>query len=162
VRTLSRGLIAGAAGTVALDMVTYLDMALRGRPSSETPQRTVRRLADALGVDLGEGERADNRRAGIGALLGYVSGLAVGVAYATMARRPRQRRGSWPQAAITLMAMAMLGSNVPMTVLGVTDPRRWSAADWVADVLPHLAYGAVAAAVDNKLAVDDELRSTTS
>ena len=25
-------------------------------------------------------------------------------------------------------------------VLGVTDPRTWSAADWVSDVVPHLAY----------------------
>jgi hypothetical protein len=140
-------LIAGAAGTVALDMVTYLDMALRGRPASRTPQRTVRRLAETLGVDLGEGERADNRSAGVGALLGYATGLATAVAYVTAARRPRP----WPRAAAALTAMAMLGSNVPMTILGVTDPRRWSAADWVADVLPHLAYGGVAAAVDNKL-----------
>jgi drug/metabolite transporter (DMT)-like permease len=140
-------LIAGAAGTVALDMVTYLDMALRGRPASDTPQRTVRRLAGSLGVDLGEGERADNRSAGIGALLGYATGLAIAVTYVTAARRPRP----WPQAAATLTALAMLGSNLPMTILGITDPRRWSAADWAADVLPHLAYGAVAAAVDSQL-----------
>jgi hypothetical protein len=147
VRTLPRGLIAGAAGTVALDMVTYLDMALRGRPASTTPQRTVRRLAEMVGVDLGEGERADNRSAGIGALVGYATGLGVAVAYVAAARRPRP----WPQAAAALTAIAMLGSNVPMTILGVTDPRRWSATDWAADVLPHLAYGAVAAAVDNQL-----------
>ena len=30
-----------------------------------------------------------------------------------------------------------------MTVLGVTDPRTWSAVDWISDVVPHLAYGAV-------------------
>ncbi|HEV7898050.1 MAG TPA: hypothetical protein VGP31_09435 [Planosporangium sp.] len=146
-RSLSRGLIAGAAGTVALDVATYLDMALRGRPPSTTPQRTVRRLAETLGVDLGEGERADNRSAGIGALFGYAVGLGVAVAYVLAARRPRPL----PQAAGALMTMAMLGSNLPMTVLGITDPRRWSAADWTADVLPHLAYGTVAAAVDNEL-----------
>jgi hypothetical protein len=140
-------LIAGAAGTVALDMVTYLDMALRGRPASTTPQRTVRRLAEVLGVDLGEGERADNRSTGIGALLGYATGLGVAVAYAAAPPQPRP----WPQATAALTAMAMTSSNVPMTVLGVTDPRRWSAADWVADVVPHLAYGMVAAAVDNQL-----------
>jgi hypothetical protein len=144
-------LIAGAAGTVALDLVTYLDMAVRGRPGSTTPQQTVRRLADLVGVDLGEGERADNRAAGIGAVLGYATGLAVTVAYVSVARRPRP----WPAAAAELTAIAMLGSNAPMTVLGVTDPRRWKATDWVADVIPHLAYGAVAAAVD------DQLRRTT-
>jgi hypothetical protein len=140
-------LIAGAAATVALDMVTYLDMALRGRPPSTTPQQTVRRLADLIGVDLGAGERADHRAAGIGAMLGYATGLAVAVAYLSTERRPRP----WPQSAARLMAIAMLGSNIPMTVLGVTDPRRWSATDWVADLAPHLAYGAVAAAVDNQL-----------
>lgn len=36
-------------------------------------------------------------------------------------------------------------------VLGVTDPRRWTAADWAADVIPHLAYGALAAAVYDRL-----------
>jgi hypothetical protein len=30
-----------------------------------------------------------------------------------------------------------------MTVLGVTDPRTWSAVDWISDLVPHLAYGAV-------------------
>jgi len=25
----------------------------------------------------------------------------------------------------------------------VTDPRTWSAADWISDLLPHLAYGVV-------------------
>ena len=26
--------------------------------------------------------------------------------------------------------------------LGTTDPSTWSAADWAADVIPHLAFGA--------------------
>ena len=30
-----------------------------------------------------------------------------------------------------------------MTVLGVTDPRTWSAVDWISDLVPHLAYAAV-------------------
>jgi hypothetical protein len=40
----------------------------------------------------------------------------------------------------------MAGANGPMTALGVTDPRTWAAADRVADVVPHLAYGLVTAA----------------
>jgi uncharacterized membrane protein len=28
-----------------------------------------------------------------------------------------------------------------MTLLGLTEPRRWSATDWAADVVPHLVYG---------------------
>jgi hypothetical protein len=34
-----------------------------------------------------------------------------------------------------------------MTALGVTDPRSWDATSWLSDVIPHLAYGAVTAAV---------------
>lgn len=147
VRTLSRGLIAGAAGTIALDTVSYLDMVVRGRPASTTPQRTVQRLADLLGLDLGEDEPAANRSAGLGALLGYATGLGVTLVYAATTRRPPP----WPRAAVRLGAMAMLGTNSPMTLLGITDPRRWSATDWISDILPHLGYGAVAAAVDNEL-----------
>jgi hypothetical protein len=33
-----------------------------------------------------------------------------------------------------------------MTVLGVTDPRTWSAADWLADVVPHAMYALAATA----------------
>ena len=36
-----RGAAAGAAGTTALNVVTYLDMAIRGRPASDTPERSV-------------------------------------------------------------------------------------------------------------------------
>ncbi|MCP9968874.1 hypothetical protein LUX57_29935 [Actinomadura madurae] len=43
---LTRGLAAGAAGTTALNLVTYLDMAVRGRPASSTPEQSVERLAD--------------------------------------------------------------------------------------------------------------------
>ena len=42
--------------------------------------------------------------------------------------------------------LVMLAGNAPMTVLGVTDPRTWSAVDWVADVVPHMAYAVSAAA----------------
>jgi len=36
-----------------------------------------------------------------------------------------------------------VSTNGPMTVLGVTDPRTWSAVDWISDVVPHMAYAAV-------------------
>jgi hypothetical protein len=34
-----------------------------------------------------------------------------------------------------------------MVVLGITDPRDWPASSWVSDLVPHLAYGFVTAAV---------------
>lgn len=140
--TLRRGLIAGAAGTTALNVVTYLDMAVRGRPASTAPGQAVDRLTDALGLSLpgGRGERA-HRREGVGAVLGLGTGMGLGVvtalARAAGVRLPR------PLGAIATGAVAMAATDVPMTALGLTDPRTWTAADWFSDVVPHLAYGAV-------------------
>lgn len=41
----------------------------------------------------------------------------------------------------------LLAANAPMTLLKVTDPRTWSAADWASDILPHLGYGITADAL---------------
>ena len=75
------GAVAGAAGTTVLNTVTYLDMALRGRPSSSAPQEVVEKLADRAGVGIpGSGETKQNRLQGLGPLTGTAVGLAVGVA----------------------------------------------------------------------------------
>jgi len=34
-------------------------------------------------------------------------------------------------------------SDVPLSLLGISDPASWSAKDWASDVVPHLAYGAI-------------------
>src|SRR3954454_18663366 len=74
-----RGAAAGAAGTTALNIVTYLDMALRGRPASTTPERTVEGLAPPAPLSSpGEGERRARRVEGLGALTGVRSGVGVG------------------------------------------------------------------------------------
>jgi hypothetical protein len=148
-RTITRGVVAGAAATTALNAVTYIDMAVRGRPPSSTPEQSVQKLADATHIGLGEGQQAENRKAGLGPLLGYATGVGVAVAYAFLARG---RRLPGPVSAVALTAMAMVGANAPMTVTGITDPRRWSAADWASDVVPHLAYGVAAAAVYDRTA----------
>ena len=51
---LLRGALAGAAGTTALNAVTYLDIAVRARPASETPQRAVKAVAGASTSSLGQ------------------------------------------------------------------------------------------------------------
>ncbi|MFA1540269.1 hypothetical protein [Actinomadura monticuli] len=145
---LTRGLVAGAAGTTALNVVTNLDMAVRGRPPSNTPERSVGTLADMTGVGLGEGEKAENRKAGLGPMLGFGTGLGAGLVYGAIAGR---RGLPMPVATVLLTALAMVGTSAPMTVLGLTDPREWSASDWAVDAVPHLAYGAVAAGVYSAL-----------
>ncbi|HSK58919.1 MAG TPA: hypothetical protein VK935_07695, partial [Actinomycetospora sp.] len=52
---------------------------------------------------------------------------------------------------------AMAATDLPLARLGVSDPRRWGAADWAADALPHLVYGVTTHAV--LAAGDDEDRA---
>lgn len=75
------GLVAGAAGTVALNVVTYADMVVRGRASSSMLAKAAARMAEAAGVPLGDEESANHRQQGLGSRLGYVTGLGVGVGY---------------------------------------------------------------------------------
>jgi len=79
-RRLMGGAAAGAAGTTALNAATYLDMAVRGRPPSTLPDEMAGRLADRLGLDLGDGEAARHRRSALGALLGPAAGVGIGAA----------------------------------------------------------------------------------
>ena len=144
------GAAAGAAGTTALDAVTYLDMALRGRPSSSTPEQTVERLSEVTRLPVpGDGETRDARVAGLGPLAGIATGVGTGALLA--AARAAGWRPSWPLSAAAATALALLGSNGPMTALGVTDPRTWPVSSWVSDLVPHLAYGLVTGVVLHRL-----------
>jgi hypothetical protein len=56
------GLAAGAVGTIALDVVTYLDMVARARPASSLPTEVPGALAERAGVELAaEVTRASGR-----------------------------------------------------------------------------------------------------
>lgn len=144
------GAAAGSAGTTALNAVSYLDMVVRGRPSSSTPEDTVEALSRAAHVPIpGEGDTRDNRVAGLGPLTGLVTGVGTGVLLG-LARAAGWRPGlSAGTAAATVVAL--LAGNGPMTALGVTDPRTWPLSSWVTDAVPHLAYGLVTAAVLQRL-----------
>src|ERR671932_1232654 len=75
-----RGAAAGAAGTTALNAVTYLDMTVRGRGTSSTPEQTVEKLAEKAHVGIpGEGEEREHRVQGLGPLTGLVAGARSGV-----------------------------------------------------------------------------------
>jgi hypothetical protein len=144
-RNLLAGVAAGAAGTTALNAVTYLDMATRARPASTTPDDTVRKAQELAGISLGESaEDADNRRTALGALLGIASGLTVGALYGVL--RPRLRAVPLGVLGVGAGLAANVGTTGPMAALGVTDPRSWPADSWVSDLVPHLAYGLATAA----------------
>ena len=143
---LARGAAAGAAGTTALNAVTYLDMAVRGRPASSTPEDTVEKIAGKTGLEIpGDQDTRSNRVAGLAPLTGLGVGIGIGAAFGAarwLGWRPAPVTG-----AVVVSLSALVGANGPMTVLGTTEPRTWTITDWVADVVPHLAYGAVTAAV---------------
>jgi hypothetical protein len=77
--SILKGAAAGAAGTTALNATTYLDMTVRARPTSSTPEDTVEKLAEISHIDIpGEGEERDNRVAGLGPLSGITTGVGIG------------------------------------------------------------------------------------
>ena len=155
-RVLATGMTAGAVGTLALNAATYVDMLVRGRPPSRLPDEAAELIATMSGLDLGTGDKGANRREALGALLGMAIGVSIGTVFAAIQGRAQLPR---PVAAAGLTLGAMSVTNLPMTGLRLTDPRAWTRADWVADALPHLAYGAAATAT---YALLDSSRRTAS
>jgi hypothetical protein len=139
-RRLARGIGAGAVGTALINLSTYLDMALRGRPPSSVPQQDVQRLADRANISLGDDEAsADARRSALGSLTGYATGFGIGAAYGVL--EPSARRLPAVARATVVGLGAMAVTDGASAALGTTDPRTWSPQAWAADVVPHLAYG---------------------
>ncbi|PZR81717.1 MAG: hypothetical protein DLM65_05350, partial [Candidatus Aeolococcus gillhamiae] len=94
-------------------------MAIRARPTSSTPQETVKKLASEAHVTTpGNDEARQNRLAGLGPLAGLATGVGVGAVLGL------GRSAGWrPGVLISTLAAtvgALVGSNGPMTVLGVT------------------------------------------
>ena len=155
--TFLRGLAAGAAGTVALDAVGYLDMALRGRPTSPVPGQLVDAVAKRIGRPVpGRGRTQDSRRSALAALAGLGNGLGVGVL--ASAARSYGVRFPFPVGAVLAGATSAAATDLAIAGLGVGDPRSWSAAEWAADAVPHLAYGMAVQAVLDAAPTDRENR----
>jgi hypothetical protein len=157
-RGLTLGAVAGAAGTMALDLVSYGDMAVRGRASSDLPAEVVRRLSmKAEFAQLSApSEEADNgtknRRSALGAMSGYAIGIGIGALYGACAYLlPPERRGTFTQA-LLLAGIAMAASDVPAQLLGATNIKEWTPSSWASDIVPHIAYGVITAAVFSTIA----------
>jgi hypothetical protein len=151
-RRVAQGAIAGVVGKAALDATTYGDMLVRGRASSGVPAETAGAAAEKLGLHRAfnpEKKKGRARREALGALLGAATGATAGVAYAIATGG----RGIHPLAVAgpAIGVSAMAAANLPATVTGATNPARWSATDWLSDVVPHLVFGAVVAATFDAL-----------
>lgn len=148
-RCIAAGIAAGAAGTTALNAVTYGDMAVRARPASTTPEDTVAKAEQLTGVSLSEkgpdSDQAANRRSALGALMGIVAGLTTGALYGLV--RPGLRRVPLALLGVGAGLAANVGTTGPMAALGITDVRTWPPDSWISDLVPHLAYGFATAAV---------------
>jgi hypothetical protein len=142
-KRLMQGAAAGAAGATALNAATYLDMMLRARPSSGTPEQVVEELSKRAGVEVpGEGQERQNRVQAMGALAGLATGVLVG-ALAGELRFVVLRLGP-VLGPVLLGGAAMAATDLGMARLGVSDPASWDAAAWASDAVPHLVFGAVA------------------
>jgi hypothetical protein len=104
----------------------------------------VQKLAATAHLDIpGEADERDNRVSALGSLTGLATGVGVGALYGALTSS--RRKPPLLVGALVTAGLALVAANAPMTALGVTDPRTWSAAEWVSDVVPHLAYGFVTA-----------------
>lgn len=139
---LTSGLLAGAAGATALNLVTYAKQALQGTPSSATPDQAAEAVVRSVGAEVpGSPDTRQNRLEGLGPLSGLAVGLGVGALGGLLRAQTVKVPFAVAAAALGLGAMAI--SDSVMTALGITDPRTWTASTVVNDAGPHLAYGAV-------------------
>ncbi len=150
-----RGVVAGAVGTLALNIVTYGDMVWRGRGSSNTPAQLAGKLTDTLGIKLTDAAgdkgkaQAENRKSGLGSLLGYGTGLGVGIAYGLF--QSDMQHQSTLVRGLTVGLAAMAASDVPTVASGLSDPQTWGVSGWVEDLIPHIVYGLVTVIVADAL-----------
>ncbi|MHA4855092.1 hypothetical protein L1080_037150 [Rhodococcus sp. MSC1_016] len=132
---VTTGIVASAAGTTTLNAVTYLDMAIRGRPASTVPEETVE---SASGVAIpGRGDALAARRSAFGALGGIAVGVGLGVAASLTRRAGAHLTPTAGTVGIGLAAMA--ATDIPIALRGISDPRQPAAQDWRSDLVPHLA-----------------------
>jgi len=148
IRSIVAGGIAGAAGEMILNIISYGDMFVRGRPASRMPGKVATKLADLGGLELAKpGERAEKleaRQESAGALMGYAVAIATGAGYAVVRRLGL--RLPLPLAGLAIGGAAMAFSDSVATALGATDPTSWGASGWALDIIPHAAYGMTTAA----------------
>ncbi len=122
--TLRRGAKAGLAGTVVMTAFQKLvEMPITGRGESYAPASFAEKV---LPIDRTSGK---SRRA-----VNYTAHFGIGAAWG-MSHALAERAGLRGQRAVgTVFAAVYVGDALLNTALGLYQPWRWSAKDWVIDV----------------------------
>lgn len=138
---ITAGLLAGAAGSTALNAVTYLDQAATGDAPTASPAGTsvteaARQTTDAAG------KQADSARA---RALGPLGGLGIGVGVGAVAGAIRGANATpHPVVAAIVTGAAAMAVGDGAAVASGGARRDWaSPANLARDLVAHLAYGAV-------------------
>lgn len=151
------GTLAGASGKVAIDITTFTDMLVRGRPASPMPAEVIRKLAQKASIEPLEkpddeaSAQTKHRRSALGALSGFGVGLALGAVYGTI--RPAMAGVPVVAAGVVLGLCAMAATDVPATTLHAAKASERTAVAWASDILAHMSYGIVTALVYDALAM---------
>lgn len=136
------GLLAGAAGATALNAFTYAQQAVKGTPSSATPDLAAQAVVEAVGAEVpGSPDARQNRLEGLGPLSGYAVGLGVGALGGLL--RALGVKIPIGLAPVVLGLGAMAISDSTMAALKISDPHTWTPSSVANDAVPHLVYGAV-------------------
>lgn len=142
-QTLLIGLAAGAIATVVFTIVEYLEMAVTRRPASLVPGQVL--VALTGGDPQGEKERA--RRYNLP--VHFMHGTALGMVLAALSLLDL----SAVLTTVIFYALVLGGDWMLYTVLGVTKPWQWSAADIAREVVLK-AFFAAAVGITFYLLID--------
>lgn len=135
--TLGVGVLAGAAGVVAMTAGEKVEQAVTGRPNSYTPAHTLQRL-------LGLPDRPDSERLWLNWAMHYGQGMVLGVLRAAMARRGL--RG--PVGSFMFMNARLLNDQTLENATGAgAPPWTWPRDEQVVDLLHKGVYSFVTGAV---------------
>ncbi len=140
-RALWPGLLAGAAGVVAMTLGEKAEQRLTGRPSSYVPARTLERLT-------GMSERPKPPRA-VNWAMHYGQGALLGVVRSVMAQAGL--RG--PVASAQFTVVRLTNDQILENATGVgAPPRTWPRAELLVDLVHKAVYGFATGAVADALA----------
>ena len=129
-------------------------MPQRSAPRVRTAPESYRELRAGVAPDLREARGMATKRT-VGIAMNGITGRMGCLLYTSLyglASYPSTKERGIAMRSFVLCALAMAASDVPATMLEVTNPAEWGTSGWLSDIVPHLAYGVVTAAVFETIA----------